>query len=252
MWGCGIILYRKKFMGEIKMDLTPLAEALAAGRLPKIKPLVSEALAAGVPAKEILENGLLAGMKVVGDKFKAGKMYVPEVMLAARCMQTGADSTLLLKKTEEAKKAAEEYRDIHLDICYCSPLKRAEQTARIVLSGRKTQVPVVIDDRLIEMGFGEYEGVQNSFNISDCNVNVLFRNPDRYIADKGAESLDELFERTGQFLDEVIQPELAKGRDILIVGHGAMNSSIICQIRGKTYAHFWDEGIENCRLKRLI
>lgn len=151
-----------------------------------------------------------------------------------------------------AKKAAEEYRDIHLDICYCSPLKRAEQTARIVLSGRKTQVPVVIDDRLMEMGFGEYEGVQNSFNISDCNVNVLFRNPDRYIADKGAESLDELFERTGQFLDEVIQPELAKGRDILIVGHGAMNSSIICQIRGKTYAHFWDEGIENCRLKRLI
>ena len=135
-----------------------------------------------------------------------------------------------------AKKAAEEYRDIHLDICYCSPLKRAEQTARIVLSGRKTQVPVVIDDRLMEMGFGEYEGVQNSFNISDCNVNVLFRNP----------------ERTGQFLDEVIQPELAKGRDILIVGHGAMNSSIICQIRGKTYAHFWDEGIENCRLKRLI
>ncbi len=89
-------------------------------------------------------------------------------------------------------------------------LKRAEQTARIVLSGRKTQVPVVIDDRLMEMGFGEYEGVQNSFNISDCNVNVLFRNPDRYIADKGAESLDELFERTGQFLDEVIQPELAK------------------------------------------
>lgn len=151
-----------------------------------------------------------------------------------------------------AKKAAEEYRDIHLDICYCSPLKRAEQTARIVLSGRKAQVPVVIDDRLIEMGFGEYEGVQNSFNISDCNVNVLFRNPDRYIADKGAESLDELFERTGQFLDEVIQPELAKGRDILIVGHGAMNSSIICQIRNKTYAHFWDEGIENCRLKRLI
>ena len=122
-----------------------------------------------------------------------------------------------------AKKAAEEYRDIHLDICYCSPLKRAEQTARIVLSGRKTQVPVVIDDRLMEMGFGEYGGVQNSFNISDCNVNVLFRNPDRYIADKGAESLD-----------------------------GAMNSSIICQIIGKTYAHFWDEGIENCRLKRLI
>ena len=90
-------------MGEIKMDLTPLAEALAAGRLPKIKPLVSEALAAGVPAKEILENGLLAGMKVVGDKFKAGKMYVPEVMLAARCMQTGADMIKPQLQKEEAE-----------------------------------------------------------------------------------------------------------------------------------------------------
>lgn len=85
------------------MDLTPLAEALAAGRLPKIKPLVSEALAAGVPAKEILENGLLAGMKVVGDKFKAGKMYVPEVMLAARCMQTAADMIKPQLQKEEAE-----------------------------------------------------------------------------------------------------------------------------------------------------
>ena len=46
--------------------------------------------------------------------------------------------------------------------------------------------------------------------------------------------------------------ELAKGKDILIVGHGAMNSSIICQVRGRSYAHLWDEGIENCKLKRLI
>ena len=60
-----------------------------------------------------------------------------------------------------AEKAAEEYRDVHLDICYCSPLKRAEQTARIVLSGRKTQVPVVIDERLMERGFGESVGIEN-------------------------------------------------------------------------------------------
>lgn len=73
------------------MELSTLADALVAGRLPKIKSLVSEALADGYPAGEILENGLLAGMKVVGERFKAGKMYVPEVMLAARCMQTGAD-----------------------------------------------------------------------------------------------------------------------------------------------------------------
>ena len=58
--------------------------------------------------------------------------------------------------------------------------------------------------------------------------------------------------RTGEFLDTIIKPELAKGKDILIVGHGAMNSSIICQVRGKSYEHFWDEAIENCKLKCLI
>lgn len=151
-----------------------------------------------------------------------------------------------------AERAAEEYRDVHLDICYCSPLKRAEQTARIVLSGRKTQVPVVIDDRLMEMGFGEYEGIENYFEGTDCNVNTLFHSPEQYIADRGAESLDGLFARTGEFLDQIVKPQLAKGRDILIVGHGAMNSSIICQVRGRSYAHLWDEGIENCKLKRLI
>lgn len=68
-----------------------IAESLAAGRLPKIKPLVERALSEGLSATEILNGGLLAGMDTVGEKFKSGEMYVPEVMLAAKCMQTGTD-----------------------------------------------------------------------------------------------------------------------------------------------------------------
>lgn len=151
-----------------------------------------------------------------------------------------------------AKKAADEYKDIHFDVCYCSPLTRARQTAELVLNERMQKVPVIIDERLIEMGFGEYEGIKDSFNLPDCNVNVLFNNPEAYVADKGAESLDELFARTGQFLTDIVKPLLDKEKDILIVGHGAMNSSIICQVRGKSYAHLWDEGIENCKLKKLL
>lgn len=71
--------------------LTDISEALAAGRLPKIKPLVTQALGEGISAAEILNDGLLAGMGVVGEKFKNGQLYVPEVMLAARCMQTGTE-----------------------------------------------------------------------------------------------------------------------------------------------------------------
>jgi len=71
--------------------LQDIAEALTAGRLPKIKPLVTQAVNDGLSADTILNDGLLAGMSVVGEKFKAGQMYVPEVMLAAKCMQTGCD-----------------------------------------------------------------------------------------------------------------------------------------------------------------
>lgn len=85
--------------------LTEISETLAAGRLPKIKPLVNQALAEGIPASEILD-GLLAGMSVVGEKFKAGQMYVPEVMLAAKCMQTGTDLIKSQLTADEDSSAA--------------------------------------------------------------------------------------------------------------------------------------------------
>ena len=53
------------------------------------------------------------------------------------------------------------------------------------------------DDRLIEMGFGIYEGTANCEDIPDCPVGMLFRHPEQYIARDGAESMQELWERTG-------------------------------------------------------
>ena len=149
-----------------------------------------------------------------------------------------------------AEEAREAYRDVHFDICFCSPLSRARETAEILLRGR--DVPVLTDDRLAEMGFGSYEGLENSFQIPDCPINVLFRSPDKYDSPPGgAESLDELFERTGAFLRERAEPLLKEGKDVLIVGHGAMNSSIVCQVRQLPRSQFWSAGIENCRLMRL-
>jgi probable phosphoglycerate mutase len=44
---------------------------------------------------------------------------------------------------------------------------------------------------------------------------------------------------------------LAEGKDILIVGHGAMNLSIVCQIKGIPIEKFWSTEIKNCKLMRL-
>lgn len=146
-----------------------------------------------------------------------------------------------------AEKACEEYKDLHIDVCYCSPLIRAVETAQIVLKNRK--IPIIKDERLMEMSFGDYEGIENSFAIPDCPINILFQKPGEYHESiGGAETWEELFARTGAFLKEVIDPQLQEGKDILIVGHGAMNASIICQVKGMPIEEFWSAGLEQCKI----
>ncbi len=148
-----------------------------------------------------------------------------------------------------AKEAAVKYKDVHFDICYCSPLIRARETAELLLEGR--DVPIVIDERLAEMGFGIYEGIENVFEKPECPVRVLFFEPSEYKAVGGAESLDDLIRRTGDFLNNTAMPLVNEGKDVLIVGHGAMNSALIGQVRHIPLKDFWVEGIENCRLIKL-
>ena len=169
---------------------------------------------------------------------------------AAYRLQGQTDTDLNAEGVIMAREAASAYKDVHFDVCYCSPLIRARETAELLLEGR--DVPVIIDDRLKEMGFGIYEGEEEIFGKPECPVRELFFNPAGYVAQDGAESLDELFSRTGSFLEEVAYPQVKEGRDVLIVGHGAMNSAVICQVLGKTVDKLWEVGIENCRLITLI
>lgn len=72
------------------MDLFEnLANQVIEGNAPKTKELAEQALQEGKTPKEILENGLLAGMKVVGERFKRNEYYVPEVLMSARAVQAG-------------------------------------------------------------------------------------------------------------------------------------------------------------------
>lgn len=59
------------------------------GRAPKVKELVQKALDEGFAAKDILENGLLAGIDVIGEKFKKNEVFLPEVLVSARAMNMG-------------------------------------------------------------------------------------------------------------------------------------------------------------------
>lgn len=72
------------------MDLNEISLQLQAGKAKNVKTLVQEAIDAGVPAQQILEEGLLAGMNIIGEKFKNNEIFVPEVLVAARAMNMGA------------------------------------------------------------------------------------------------------------------------------------------------------------------
>ncbi len=63
-----------------------ISALLQRGKAKDLAALVSEELAAGVPAKEILTQGLIVGMGIVGTKFKNNEIFVPEVLIAARAM----------------------------------------------------------------------------------------------------------------------------------------------------------------------
>ena len=70
---------------------TEISEAMQKGRAKLIKTLVPQALEEGIPAQDILQDGLLAGMDVVGRRFKANEIFVPEVLVAARAMNVRAE-----------------------------------------------------------------------------------------------------------------------------------------------------------------
>jgi 5-methyltetrahydrofolate--homocysteine methyltransferase len=71
--------------------LKELSDSLVNGKADKVKELTEEALAQGITAKDILDEGLVKGMEVVGEKFECNEFYLPELLVAARAMYSGLD-----------------------------------------------------------------------------------------------------------------------------------------------------------------
>ena len=64
-------------------------QLLFSGKAPEVQRLTEEAIASGRDVHEVLNDGLIAGMNVVGEDFKRNRVYLPEVVLAARAMKAG-------------------------------------------------------------------------------------------------------------------------------------------------------------------
>ncbi|BHH83489.1 corrinoid protein [Desulforhopalus sp. 52FAK] len=71
--------------------LTEISEMMQKGKSKETVELVNKAIAEGLTAQEIIDDGLMPGMSIIGERFKNNDIFVPEVLIAARAMGAGTD-----------------------------------------------------------------------------------------------------------------------------------------------------------------
>lgn len=138
-------------------------------------------------------------------------------------VQGKADIELNEKGIKQAEETREFLKNEKIDLILCSPLKRAVQTAEII--NQERNIRMIIDERVSERDFGEFEGMSNT-NF-DFDAFWSYRQNLKY--DK-AENIRDFFVRVYNFLDS-IKNEYA-GKRILIVAHGGISIPIKCYFEG--------------------
>ena len=169
-----------------------------------------------------------------------------------RLLQGKTDMPLNENGRQVARMTAEGLRGIAFDQVYSSPLSRAYETARLVTEGR---YPIRKDERLTEIGFGVYEGLccgREGYNIPDPDFVNFFQDPSKYAPPQGGESVQDLINRTMDFLQELAAEPGNQGKTILISTHGAALRSMLVGIQKKPLSEFWQGGVHrNCAVTIL-
>lgn len=86
--------------------LSGIQEATIAGNRDKTVSLIAQAIEAGIEPNDIIQNALIAAMTMIGQKFKSGEIYVPEMLIAARAMKSGLETLRPLIVNAEVKSLA--------------------------------------------------------------------------------------------------------------------------------------------------
>ena len=153
-----------------------------------------------------------------------------------RC--TGQIDVALNKKgISQAHELAEKLRNLKFSKIFCSPLKRAKQTAEII--NENYNVPIVIIDNLKERNDGTRQGVCYK-NLSEKEDLDFFKSPEKY----GAESNDQFFNRCVNAYKEI------KGfnEDVLIVSHGGVFRAFCCHLTGNSEMLSESWRLKNCEI----
>ena len=161
----------------------------------------------------------------------------------ARRLQGRTDIPLNEWGRRVAELTREGLKDVTFDVAFTSPLIRAKETAELILRGRN--IPIIEDERIIEVNFGAYEG--ESFQLDNENLQNFFSRPEAYYPVDGSESMESILKRTGDFLLELYENPNYQESTILISTHGAALCGLLCNIKKWDVADFWKGGLhKNC------
>ena len=164
-------------------------------------------------------------------------------MNQANVLQGRSNFPLNEKGAAQAESAAKRLKDqkIVFDKMYSSPLIRAVQTAKIV--GGEL-LPLGVDERLIEMDYGPYEGMDLKKPAPE--VLHFFSDFQNNPAPEGMEPLDEVVKRSGEFLEEI--KEEAEKYTILISTHAIAMKGLLEYLTPDSNGAYWSKYIGNCEV----
>ena len=167
---------------------------------------------------------------------------------ARKCLQGRSDVDLNENGIYLAELTGKALRDVTFDMAFTSPLIRAKHTAQCILAGRK--VPIIEDERLIEISFGIYEGccyAEENRQVPQQWIENFFHAPQDYVAAPGGESLDDVEKRTRNFMEDICSRKELQDKTILVSTHGCALRGLLNSIRESNREDYWHGGLsKNC------
>lgn len=151
-----------------------------------------------------------------------------------------------------AKETAKGLNHITFDRCYTSPLIRAVETANLLVAEKN--IPIIVDNRIIEMSFGKFEGLSviGEKHRAPESFKAFIQAPEKYQAPKDGESFEEVKRRTKSFIKELAAKKELADKNILVTTHGAALASILNTIKEEPLAKYWGKGVaKNCAVSTI-
>ena len=167
---------------------------------------------------------------------------------ARKCLQGRSDVDLNENGIYLAELTGKALRDVPFAMAFTSPLIRAKHTAQCILAGR--EVPIIEDERLIEISFGIYEGccyAEENRQVPQQWIENFFHAPQDYVAAPGGESLDDVEKRTRNFMEDICSRKELQDKTILVSTHGCALRGLLNSIRESNREDYWHGGVsKNC------